>query len=234
MNSMNNRQNNRRRGRNNNQRQQGGQGGRGGDSGNRIDSRARGNAAQLLEKYKNMARDAQMSGDRVMTEYYLQFADHYFRVLADVRARQEEQRARYEDRDDDRAFGGDRDERQDGDDGDEDMLGGGDEPRARSDDRDEPRRDGRRPREMRDGPREGRPRRDDRSRRNADPADDGEGGNRAEAATMDDAGGEGAAIDVAVLPPAIGVQSDALMSIDEPAARPRRRTRKAAEAPAEG
>ncbi len=62
----------------------------GGDSGNRIDSRARGNATQLLEKYRNMARDSQLAGDRVNTEYYLQFADHYFRVLADNRARQEE------------------------------------------------------------------------------------------------------------------------------------------------
>lgn len=87
---MNNRQanNGRRRGR-------GGQGQRqgGGSSnqGNRIDNRARGNAAQLLEKYKNLARDAQMQGDRVNTEYYLQFADHYFRVLAESRARFEEQ-----------------------------------------------------------------------------------------------------------------------------------------------
>ena len=90
----NNRQAGRRRGRNNNNPRQGGGGnnGRGGaDSGNRIDSRARGNAAQLLEKYRNLARDSQMSGDRVNTEYYLQFADHYFRVLADNRARQEEQ-----------------------------------------------------------------------------------------------------------------------------------------------
>ncbi len=96
---MNNRQNGRRRGRNNPRPQGGNRGGF--DSGNRIDSRARGNAAQLLEKYKNMARDAQMSGDRVLTEYYLQFADHYFRVLSDARSRQEEQRARFQDRDDD-------------------------------------------------------------------------------------------------------------------------------------
>lgn len=39
-----------------------------------------------------MARDAQMQGDRVNTEYYLQFADHYFRVLSDGRARSEDQR----------------------------------------------------------------------------------------------------------------------------------------------
>jgi len=46
----------------------------------------------LLEKYKTLARDAQMQGDRVNTEYYLQFADHYFRVLSENRARFEEQR----------------------------------------------------------------------------------------------------------------------------------------------
>ncbi|HEX7875184.1 MAG TPA: DUF4167 domain-containing protein [Sphingobium sp.] len=89
---INNRQAGRRnRGRNNNNGRPSGGNRGGGDNGNRIDNRARGNATQLLEKYKNMARDAQMTGDRVNAEYYLQFADHYFRVLADNRARQEEQ-----------------------------------------------------------------------------------------------------------------------------------------------
>jgi hypothetical protein len=64
----------------------------GGQPGNRQDNRQRGNAAQLLEKYKNMARDAQLAGDRVQSEYYLQFADHYFRVLGENRARVDEQR----------------------------------------------------------------------------------------------------------------------------------------------
>lgn len=81
----NNRGNNRRRGRGNN-RQQGGQ------QINRIDSRARGNAPQLLEKYKKLAHDAHLNGDRVQEEYYLQFADHYFRVLADQKQRQEDSR----------------------------------------------------------------------------------------------------------------------------------------------
>lgn len=81
----NNRGNNRRRGRGNN-RQQGGQ------QTNRIDSRARGNAPQLLEKYRKLAHDAHLNGDRVQEEYYLQFADHYFRVLADQKQRQEESR----------------------------------------------------------------------------------------------------------------------------------------------
>src|SRR3954468_16864021 len=86
---INNRQAGRRRGRGGQQQRPQGNPGRQ-DNGNRIDNRARGNAAQLLEKYKNMARDAQMQGDRVNTEYYLQFADHYFRVLAETRSRFEE------------------------------------------------------------------------------------------------------------------------------------------------
>ena len=108
---INNRQNGRRRGRGGNQRPGGGGGGGQGqrDSGNRIDSRARGNAAQLLEKYRNMARDAQMSGNRVNTEYYLQFADHYFRVLADQRGRNDDQPMPRRLRDDFDQFDGDDD-----------------------------------------------------------------------------------------------------------------------------
>ncbi|MFM7348349.1 MAG: DUF4167 domain-containing protein [Erythrobacter sp.] len=105
---MNNNRNNRRRGRGN--RNQGGNGAQL----NRIDSRARGNAPQMLDKYKKLAQDAQHNGDRVQMEYYLQFADHYFRVIADNKARQDEQRgggrrqderAEVEDFDDDFDFG---------------------------------------------------------------------------------------------------------------------------------
>ena len=84
---MNNRQSNRRRGRGNN-RPQNNRGG-GFDHQNTIDNRSRGNANQMLEKFKKQANDAQLNGDRVNAEYYLQFADHYFRVLADFRSRQE-------------------------------------------------------------------------------------------------------------------------------------------------
>ena len=110
---MNNRQSGRRRGRNNNNSnsnsnsnsnnnrpQSGGRGGM--DQANRIDSRARGNGAQMIEKYRNLARDAQLADDRVQTEYYLQFADHYFRVVSDFRIRQDENRpqgqGQYQDR----------------------------------------------------------------------------------------------------------------------------------------
>ena len=102
---MNNRQPGRRgRGRNtnNNNRPQGNRSG-GSDRDNRIDNRARGNAVQMLDKFKKMAQDAQVNGDRVQAEYYHQFADHYFRVNADTIARREEQRiAREEPRGDNR------------------------------------------------------------------------------------------------------------------------------------
>ncbi len=91
----NNQQNGRRRGRG------GGQGGGGGGmpqrapgsqnyGNNRLDIRQRGNATQLLDKYKTLARDAAQQGDRVASEYYLQYADHYFRVLNEIRERQPE------------------------------------------------------------------------------------------------------------------------------------------------
>ncbi|MEO0872830.1 MAG: DUF4167 domain-containing protein [Pseudomonadota bacterium] len=108
---MNNNRNNRRRGRGNRNQNSGG------SQLNRIDSRARGNAPQLLDKYKKLAQDAQHNGDRVQAEYYLQFADHYFRVIADNKARQDEARAkRNEGRDSSSDDGDARSE--DGDDGD--------------------------------------------------------------------------------------------------------------------
>jgi Domain of unknown function (DUF4167) len=110
MNTNNNRpqnNNNRRRGRNNNNNRQQNNNRSGFDYNNSIDNRARGNAAQMLEKYKKLAQDAQFNGDRVNAEYHLQFADHYFRVLADFRSRQEarqdqqgERRPREENRED--------------------------------------------------------------------------------------------------------------------------------------
>ena len=105
---MNNRQGGRRRGRGGQQPR--GLGGGGGGGGR--DQRSRGNAAQLLEKYKNMARDAQLAGDRVQTEYYLQFADHYFRVLGETRSRFEDQRPSQDDEDEgeDEGFDGEGDE----------------------------------------------------------------------------------------------------------------------------
>ena len=41
----------------------------------------RGTAAQILEKYLALARDATASGDRITAENYFQHAEHYLRVL---------------------------------------------------------------------------------------------------------------------------------------------------------
>src|SRR4029078_11469073 len=49
---------------------------------NGPDVKVRGNAAHVAEKYLQLARDAQSSGDPVLAENYLQHAEHYFRLVA--------------------------------------------------------------------------------------------------------------------------------------------------------
>jgi hypothetical protein len=48
---------------------------------NGPDVKVRGNAAHIAEKYTQLARDAQSSGDSVMAENYLQHAEHYYRIV---------------------------------------------------------------------------------------------------------------------------------------------------------
>ena len=199
---INNRQGGRRRGR-------GGQRGPnlGGQPGNRQDNRQRGNAAQLLEKYKSMARDSQLAGDRVQTEYFLQYADHYFRVLSENRSRFDEQRPRREHEIDE--------------DGDEEMAEAGEETsgedHAERDDRqdrgDRPYRNERNERFNR----QSRPRRDERF------ADDDQG-DREERRPRSNGSDDSLPLDV--LPPAIGRTEDGpVEAVEEEPRRPRRRTR---------
>ncbi len=42
--------------------------------------RIRGNANQIYEKYQQLARDAQASGDRIGAENLMQHAEHYYRL----------------------------------------------------------------------------------------------------------------------------------------------------------
>jgi Domain of unknown function (DUF4167) len=44
--------------------------------------KVRGTAQTIAEKYMQLGRDAQSSGDNVMAESYFQFSEHYFRVMA--------------------------------------------------------------------------------------------------------------------------------------------------------
>jgi len=221
---LNNRQAGRRRGRGGQRQQSGGR-----EQGNRIDNRARGNAPQLLEKYKGLARDAQLAGDRVMTEYYLQFADHYFRVVAETRARFEESRPQREEWSAEESEDQVSAEAADADDGEEDRR-----PPRRQDNRDRQDR----------GERNARPERGDRDRGERFGGERGNGrynGNRGN----EDEAAEPATIDVSVLPPSFGSDGmvapipDFEVEAEEAAPAPRRRgrPRRAApedEVPAEG
>lgn len=245
---MNNRQTNRRRGRGNNNRTQNNNR-NGYDNQNRVDNRARGNAAQMLEKYKKLAQDAQQNGDRVQAEYYHQFADHYFRVLADYRSRQEESRPQREWRDD--REGNDwrdeeRDTAEDGEEGETVTEQSGEE-----DDYRRPQRQDREPREDR-GPRNDRYDRNDRNPRgrnnnrrdNYEPRDDrpredrprddrprddrpreersSEERPRRNRAREERVANDDAGLDVSILPPAIGAANDEEVVVEtKPARKPR-------------
>ena len=39
------------------------------------------NASKLIEKYNDLAREASSDGDKILSENYLQYADHFTRVL---------------------------------------------------------------------------------------------------------------------------------------------------------
>ncbi len=67
------------------------------------DVKIRGSAQQVLEKYQQYARDAQTSGDRVLSEAYFQFAEHYQRIVAkqaEAKERQQSQQQQRGGRDD--------------------------------------------------------------------------------------------------------------------------------------
>ena len=59
------------------------------------EGKVRGTPAQVIEKYNQLARDAQLSGDRVALENFQQHAEHYTRMLAaaqkEMDARQQNQ-----------------------------------------------------------------------------------------------------------------------------------------------
>ena len=47
-------------------------------------SQIRGNVQQLNEKYNNLGNDAASNDDKVLSETYFQFADHYYRLLKEI------------------------------------------------------------------------------------------------------------------------------------------------------
>ena len=83
------------------------------------EGKVRGTPQQIIEKYNQLARDAQLAGDRVATENFQQHAEHYLRLLNEAQkeqdARREEQERFNRDRQQDR----DRPERSGGREGEE-------------------------------------------------------------------------------------------------------------------
>ena len=62
---------------------------------NGPDVKVRGNAAHVAEKYLQLARDAQSSGDPILAENYLQHAVHYFRIVASAQQQQNQPRDQF-------------------------------------------------------------------------------------------------------------------------------------------
>ncbi len=56
------------------------------------EGKVRGTPQQIIDKYNQLARDAQLSGDRVATENFQQHAEHYTRMLAEAQREQDQKR----------------------------------------------------------------------------------------------------------------------------------------------
>ena len=52
----------------------------------KVPGRNNHNASKLIEKYSDLAREASSSGDKILSENYLQHADHFTRVLNEQEA----------------------------------------------------------------------------------------------------------------------------------------------------
>lgn len=60
------------------------------------EGKVRGTPSQIVEKYQALARDAQLSGDRVNAENFLQHSEHYARLMADAQRQIDAQNAKRE------------------------------------------------------------------------------------------------------------------------------------------
>ena len=56
----------------------------------KIPGRNNHNASKLIEKYNDLAREASSSGDKILSENYLQHADHFTRVMNEQEASKKE------------------------------------------------------------------------------------------------------------------------------------------------
>ncbi|MFO1209774.1 MAG: DUF4167 domain-containing protein [Amaricoccus sp.] len=64
------------------------------------DGKVRGTPQQIIDKYQALARDAQVAGDRVAAESYLQHSEHYSRMLGEAQRQLAESRGFNQERED--------------------------------------------------------------------------------------------------------------------------------------
>lgn len=60
------------------------------------EGKVRGTPQQIIDKYNQLARDAQLGNDRVATENFQQHAEHYLRLLSEAQREQEARREEQE------------------------------------------------------------------------------------------------------------------------------------------
>ncbi|KIN61248.1 DUF4167 domain containing protein [Sulfitobacter noctilucae] len=60
------------------------------------EGKVRGTPSQVIEKYNQLARDAQLSNDRVAAENFQQHAEHYLRMLSEAQREQDQRREEQE------------------------------------------------------------------------------------------------------------------------------------------
>ena len=60
------------------------------------EGKVRGTPQQIIDKYNQLARDAQLGNDRVAAENFQQHAEHYLRMLAEAQREQNERREQQE------------------------------------------------------------------------------------------------------------------------------------------
>ena len=135
------------------------------------EGKVRGTPQQLIEKYQQLGRDAQLSNDRVAAENFMQHSEHYTRLLAEAQremaAEQEARQTQQQQNGNGNGNGGYGQPRNDRPDFRNDRGEGGQQPRF-----DQPRNDGQR----NDGQRNDQPRNDGQrndGQRNEQPRNDG-------------------------------------------------------------
>jgi hypothetical protein len=78
---------------------------RGGNTGNIVnrvfdsagpEGKVRGTPQQIIEKYQSLSHDAQMAGDRIASENFAQYAEHYTRLLGSAQREIAERRDQME------------------------------------------------------------------------------------------------------------------------------------------